>query len=139
MYCRPVPSLNHCVSGEQLDLKSELTITAALNITKTLCGQPVRDITHITPIVTGVSGGAALLSVIVRSIRPGGVFGLDDLFAIAAVVAALPMGILEFFMAADGFGKDIWTIPAEKIYRIVKVCYSNVPMQDLADKYSSRG
>lgn len=61
---------------------------------------------------------------------------LDDIFAIAAIVAgmyfcytvelrltvsALPMGILEFFMAADGFGKDIWTIPAAKIYRIVQV------------------
>lgn len=31
------------------------------------------------------------------------------------------MGILEFVMSADGFGKDIWNIPAEKVYRIVKV------------------
>jgi hypothetical protein len=115
------------------DVHAELTNVAALNITKTLCGQPVRDITHITPIVTGVSGGAALISVIIRSLLAGSVFGLDDFFAIAAMVAALPMGILEFFMAADGFGKDIWTIPPHKIYRIVRVCCSNTSLYSSAD------
>jgi hypothetical protein len=81
----------------------------------------VRDITHITPIVTATSGGFALLSVIIRLISTESHPALDDIFAVAAMVSAVPMGILEFIMAADGFGKDIWNIPAEKIYRIVKV------------------
>ncbi|KAL6706194.1 hypothetical protein ACN47E_005929 [Coniothyrium glycines] len=93
---------------------------AAQNITQTMCGQPVRDITHITPIVTGVSGGAAIIAVIARVLIAGTAFALDDIFAVAALVSALPMGILEFFMAADGFGKDIWNIQPEKIYRIVQ-------------------
>jgi hypothetical protein len=48
-------------------------------------------------------------------------FALDDMFAIAAIVSAIPMGVLEFIKAKDGFGKDIWNIPAPNIYRIVKV------------------
>ncbi|KAF2790229.1 hypothetical protein K505DRAFT_377667 [Melanomma pulvis-pyrius CBS 109.77] len=93
---------------------------SAQNITQTMCGQPVRDITHITPIVSGVSGGAAIIAVVVRCFPTGGAFALDDIFAIAALVSALPMGILEFIMAADGFGKDIWNIPHENIYRIIR-------------------
>jgi hypothetical protein len=86
-----------------------------------MCEHPVRDLTHITPIVTGVSGGAALFAVSVRVLITGSEFALDDFFAIAAFVTALPMGILEFFMAADGFGKDIWNIEAVHVYRIVRV------------------
>ncbi|RAR00918.1 integral membrane protein [Stemphylium lycopersici] len=93
---------------------------AAQNATQTMCEQPVRDITHITPIVTGVSGGAAVIAVIARCILVGKAFAVDDVFALVALLSALPMGILEFFMSADGFGKDIWTVESEKIYRIVK-------------------
>jgi hypothetical protein len=91
-----------------------------------LCGAPVRDITHITPIVSGVSGGLATLAVIIRCFPTGGRLELDDIFAIVALLFALPMGILEFVMSADGFGKDIWNIQPENVYRIVKVsasCY----------------
>lgn len=51
-----------------------------------MCGHPVRDITHITPIVTGVSGGAAILAIITRMFVAGSVYQLDDIFAIAALV-----------------------------------------------------
>jgi hypothetical protein len=102
-------------------LRGILTRTAAQNSTEKMCGHPVRDITHITPIVTGVSGGAAMLAVIVRCLLSRNSFGLDDAFVIAAFVSALPMGILEFIMSDDGFGRDIWTIPSAKIYRIVQV------------------
>ena len=86
-----------------------------------MCGAKERDITHITPIVTGVSGGAAGIAVVIRTIAARGELAFDDWFAIAAYIAALPMGILEFFMSADGFGKDIWTIPHPQIYRIIQV------------------
>lgn len=52
-----------------------------------MCGQPVRDITHITPIVTGVSGGAAVLAVIIRVAVTGRMFALDDFFAVTALVS----------------------------------------------------
>jgi hypothetical protein len=100
---------------------NQLTIKGAQNSTQTMCGAPVRDITHITPIVTGISGGFAIIGVLVRGFASGGRLELDDIFAIAALISALPMGILEFFMSSDGFGKDIWTIEPSNIYRIVKV------------------
>jgi len=62
-----------------------------------------------------------MIAVLARCFPTGSAFGLDDLFVIAALLFALPMGILEFVMSADGFGKDIWNIPAEKIYQILKV------------------
>ncbi|KAF2195064.1 hypothetical protein K469DRAFT_733817 [Zopfia rhizophila CBS 207.26] len=85
-----------------------------------MCGAPVRDITSATPIVIGFSSGAALFAVITRCISTGGVFSPDDIFAVASMVFALPMATLEFFVSADGFGKDIWTIPTDKIYEMVK-------------------
>lgn len=62
---------------------------AAQNITQTMCGQPVRDITHITPIVTGVSGGAAMIAVITRILVAGGITSLDDLFALVALMSVM--------------------------------------------------
>ncbi|KAI3401674.1 hypothetical protein diail_9338 [Diaporthe ilicicola] len=38
----------------------------ALNATKTLCGEPVRDITMITPLVTAISGAIAIAAVAMR-------------------------------------------------------------------------
>ncbi|KAF2851925.1 hypothetical protein T440DRAFT_447354 [Plenodomus tracheiphilus IPT5] len=113
-------ALMGAIQGCVLSTCTVIEALSAQNATQTMCGQPIRDITHITPIVSGVSGGAALLSVIIRISLAGRNIALDDVAAIAAIVSALPMGILEFFMAADGFGKDIWTIPAKKIYRIVQ-------------------
>jgi len=85
-----------------------------------MCGRPTRDISHISPIVSGVSGGIAVISVIIRSISTAGSFQIDDIFAIAATAVAIPLGGLQFALAADGFGRDIWTIPHLKIYRIIK-------------------
>ncbi|USP81525.1 hypothetical protein yc1106_08799 [Curvularia clavata] len=92
---------------------------AAQNATETMCGRPVRDITQITPIVSGVSGGLAIMAVLARCIAVGRNFAIDDVHAVLALLSALPMGILEFPMSYDGFGKDIWTIPPEKISRII--------------------
>ncbi|KAF2709866.1 hypothetical protein K504DRAFT_429933 [Pleomassaria siparia CBS 279.74] len=114
------PVLLTTIQGCLLSSCTVKEMLAAQNITQTMCGAPVRDITHITPIVSGVSGGAAILVVLIRCFPTGGAFTLDDMFAVAALVSALPMGILEFFMSADGFGKDIWNIPPENVYRIVR-------------------
>lgn len=87
-----------------------------------MCNLPVHDITHITPIVSGISGGLATIAVTIRTVLAIGDFYIDDLFIIIAlVVGALPMGILEFFTSADGFGRDMWTVEPEKLYRIIQV------------------
>jgi hypothetical protein len=71
--------------------------------------------------VSGVSGGFAILAVVIRCFPTGGRLELDDIFALVALIFALPMGILEFVMSAQGFGKDIWNIEPENVYSIVKV------------------
>ncbi|KAF1948860.1 hypothetical protein CC80DRAFT_485537 [Byssothecium circinans] len=99
---------------------SVIEALAAQNATQTMCGAPVRDITHITPIISGVSGGAALIAVVIRIWTSGVNFGADDGCIVAAMIFALPMAVLEFIMSALGFGKDIWTIQPKDIYLIVK-------------------
>jgi hypothetical protein len=103
----------------------ELTVTGAQNSTQTMCGAPVRDITDIMPTITGVFGGLAILGVAIRCAATKGTFALDDIFAVAALIVTLPMGILGFVMSSDGFGKDIWTMPPANIYRIVQVSNTN--------------
>ena len=90
---------------------------------ETTCGHPRRDISHITPIVGGVSGGAALISVIIRciSIRNANSIHLDDILIVASLVIAVAFAGLEFDLATVGFGRDIWTVPPKNIDRIVQV------------------
>lgn len=83
--CTNQPLLG-AIQGCVLSTCTLIEALAAQNITQTMCGAPIRDITHITPIVTGVSGGAAIISVITRILVAGGMFALDDVFAIAALV-----------------------------------------------------
>ncbi|EMR62632.1 putative cfem domain-containing protein [Eutypa lata UCREL1] len=92
---------------------------SAQNTTQTLCGEPVRDNTVVTPVVTIVAGLLAILAVGMRLFDrfPRKQVEWADMCAFASIVFALPMGILEFI--TDGFGKDIWTIFPEKIERIV--------------------
>ncbi|EXJ84621.1 hypothetical protein A1O3_05291 [Capronia epimyces CBS 606.96] len=47
-------------------------------------------------------------------------FQWADVAVVLALAFALPMGVMEFFMSSDGFGKDIWTLPFDKITRIIK-------------------
>ncbi|KIW11873.1 hypothetical protein PV08_09146 [Exophiala spinifera] len=96
---------------------------AAKNATMTLCHEPIRDNTAITPILTAVSGIIAIICVILRladRFPHWEKLQWADLCVVLSLILALPMAILEFFMSSDGFGKDIWTIPPDKITRIVQ-------------------
>ncbi len=86
-----------------------------------MCGAEVRDITHITPIISGTTGGAALIAVIIRVWMSGRNFWLDDAMCVIAVVFALVMAIFSFKMSKLGFGKDIWTLKPDDIYLNVQV------------------
>ncbi|RVX74306.1 hypothetical protein B0A52_02138 [Exophiala mesophila] len=101
-------------------VKDSLT---ARNFTATFCNEPIRDNTAVTPIVTGVSGALAVVCVVLRiADRLPHLARLQwaDLCVVLALILATPMAALEFVMSSDGFGKDIWTIPFDKITRIVK-------------------
>ncbi|KIX04390.1 uncharacterized protein Z518_05258 [Rhinocladiella mackenziei CBS 650.93] len=107
-------TLANCTVKEGLTAKNE---------TSTLCGDSIRDNTAVTPIVTGTSGALAIVCVILRlsdRFPHWERYQWADLCVVGSLVFAIPMGILEFFMSSDGFGKDIWTIPFSKVTRIVK-------------------
>ncbi|KAF2760398.1 hypothetical protein EJ05DRAFT_508938 [Pseudovirgaria hyperparasitica] len=110
-------------SAIEVCVLSTCTIKEALvakNSSMTLCGAPIRDLTAITPIVTGVSGGLAVIAVSVRTFSVGNMIHADTVCAIIAILSAFPMGVLEMIMSHDGFGRDIWTLTPDKITRIVK-------------------
>jgi hypothetical protein len=86
-----------------------------------MCGAPVRDNTHITPVIVYISGGLATIGVMVRCIAKIRNFGLDDISALAAFVTGVAMAIIIVIMSADGFGKDIWTLYPARITRILQV------------------
>ncbi|KAL2827879.1 hypothetical protein BJY01DRAFT_255555 [Aspergillus pseudoustus] len=93
------------------------------NATNTLCGVQPRDISHTTPTVTSVFMSLAILATIARCVESRTHYGAEDIFAILAMVFAIPMAALEYPMAKDGYGKDIWTLPFGNITRIVKFTY----------------
>lgn len=96
--------------------------TVAQNTTATICDRPIRDRTYISPIITGVSGGAALFSVAARCYIVGKGFALDDFFAVLAFISAIPLGVMQFLSLDAGNGRDTWTVTPENITLIMKVC-----------------
>ena len=115
------PKLNAAIEacvGASCTIKEALT---SVNITMTMCGAPVRDNTHVLPLISGISGLFALVAVIVRVIAAGRNFALDDFFVVAAMAGAIPMDVLQLYTGPAGFGRDIWTVPFENLYYILKV------------------
>ncbi|KAJ9355727.1 hypothetical protein DTO280E4_6405 [Paecilomyces variotii] len=117
--CADVTLMNgvqDCVLGS-CTIKQSLT---AKNETSTLCGDPIRDRTTVTPVITGVSGGLAIIAVFLRLWDQYNNLQIGDMTAVASLVLALPMGGLEFAMSHLGFGKDIWTLPFNNITKIIQ-------------------
>jgi hypothetical protein len=86
-----------------------------------MCGAPVRDNSHITPVIVYITGSLATISVMTRCIAKTRNFGLDDISALAAFVTGVAMAIIIIIMSAEGFGKDMWTLYPARIVRILHV------------------
>ena len=98
-------------------------ITAAVNVTSTMCERPVRDQSNVI-FLTGITAGSiALAAVSVRtySAISQNSFGLDDVFAIAAEAACLPVTVIQCYTPKLGFGKDTWVVPHSDIYKVLRV------------------
>ncbi|KAI9370284.1 hypothetical protein BJX61DRAFT_544765 [Aspergillus egyptiacus] len=111
----------------QADISSCIVVSCTVkealtsqNASSTMCGIEPRDISHITPTVTSVFMPLAIAATLVRCLESRHHFGPEDVFAILALLFAVPMGALEYPMAKDGYGKDIWSLPFDNITRIVK-------------------
>ncbi|XP_014560945.1 hypothetical protein COCVIDRAFT_33953 [Bipolaris victoriae FI3] len=126
--CTPADVTCICADQKYLDttnkcIKSSCTVREALvaqNTTATICDRPIRDRTYISPIITGVSGGAALFSVAARCYIVGKGFALDDFFAVLAFISAIPLGVMQFLNLDAGNGRDTWTVTPENITLIMK-------------------
>ena len=86
-----------------------------------MCGAPVRDISHVTPLVIEISGAVAIVSVVIRCATSDSLFSLDNIFSVVALATAVPISIIGLYMPDDGFGKDVWTLTPRQISRTVKV------------------
>ncbi|KAI4665574.1 uncharacterized protein J4E78_003036 [Alternaria triticimaculans] len=95
----------------------------AVNVTSTMCERPVRDRSNVI-FLTGITAGSvALAAVTIRtwSAISQDSFGLDDVFAIAAEAACLPVTVIQCYTPKLGFGKDTWVVPHSDIYKVLRV------------------
>ena len=88
-----------------------------------MCGAPIRDRSNVLLLVSAISGGLAVLCVLVRvavavSARN---FWWDDGFAVGAWVLSLPLWILQIVTPGLGFGKDTWTVEPKNIIKVLQV------------------
>ncbi|EAU32039.1 glutamate decarboxylase [Aspergillus terreus NIH2624] len=91
----------------------------AQNMSNTMCGIHGRDISSITPTITSVFMGLGVAVTLMRCLQFRNQFGFEDVFALLALISAVAMGALEYPMARDGMGRDIWTVEFESITRII--------------------
>ncbi|KAJ4229224.1 hypothetical protein NW759_003950 [Fusarium solani] len=114
--------LNDNVGACTLTSCTVVEALAARNGTATLCGEPVRDRTLIAPVATAVSGSLALAFIALRVFEClyHKEFRWADICAVCAMVSSIPMDVFEFYMKANGFGKDIWALTEHQITNVVK-------------------
>ncbi|OCL12389.1 hypothetical protein AOQ84DRAFT_155692 [Glonium stellatum] len=111
-------------------VKADCTIKESLttkNFSESAFGAPIRDRTKGVSVI-GLTGGAlTLLAVMLRLMARlpccGGQFGLDDWAIIVAMLPVLPLTGLSVVLANEGLGKDMWTVPFDKITHILHIYY----------------
>ncbi|KAH6696592.1 putative integral membrane protein [Leptodontidium sp. MPI-SDFR-AT-0119] len=93
-------------------VKESLT---TMNISATECGAPVRDRSKSFDAITIIFGSSSLVAVILRVISRHWFnfsLGLDDVFIVGIVV-----------VSANGFGRDVWTVPFQQITNVIRYSY----------------
>ncbi|ORX92397.1 hypothetical protein BCR34DRAFT_258352 [Clohesyomyces aquaticus] len=98
------------------------------NITMTTCGAPVRDKSgpYITVSITlgVISAASVLVRLVYKTVLTMGELGLDDCFVAIALLDGIPSTIINVRgMAANGLGKDIWTLSFPTITRFIRWFY----------------
>ncbi|KAL2162551.1 hypothetical protein VTH06DRAFT_7465 [Thermothelomyces fergusii] len=95
----------------------------AKNVTATMCKEPVRNRSLVAPLGATITGGLALICVILRVYESGirkKEFQWADLWAVISMICSIPMDACEWFMRAHGMGRDIWTLTPDEITEVVK-------------------
>lgn len=101
--------------------------TGAKNITAIGCDQPIRDkngVFRATSITLGIITGVFLVARFAYRIFVARSIGWDDWVALVATVVGVPSSIMNIQgLAANGLGRDIWTLPSAEIYRFIEFFY----------------
>ncbi|KAF2634256.1 hypothetical protein P280DRAFT_485620 [Massarina eburnea CBS 473.64] len=127
----------YCIARNK-DLNTEITICVqsscsiresltTKNFTESAFGAPQRDHTHLVSYLGVIGGSFAILAVILRvSARLpflGGIWGWDDWAILVAMIPLMPLTFLSIRLADYGLGRDIWTVPFDKITTILHIYY----------------
>src|SRR4051812_48095024 len=101
---------------------------ATKNMTMTTCNAPVRDKTLLfrtVNITLGViSAVCVLLRITYKVIVTVYELGLDDYFILITLIAGVPSTVIsDRGTAANGLGKDIWTLHPYQVTNFVKYFY----------------
>ncbi|ORY58549.1 CFEM domain-containing protein [Pseudomassariella vexata] len=113
-----------CV-GASCTLKESLTTK---NLTETNCHAPIRDKSRDYSITAVTLGSVAGLFLILRVVHKFFVLksalGMDDWFVIVVIISGIPSTVMSVHgLAANGLGKDIWTVPFDQITKFVMYFY----------------
>jgi hypothetical protein len=94
----------------------------AQNATSLMCNWPVRGKTYVTTIVATTTGSLAVLAVLLRTFDASMYehFCWHDACALGAGIWAIPMNTVQLLVGPAGFGRDIWTVPFDKLILIQK-------------------
>jgi hypothetical protein len=98
-------------------------IVPTQNATSLMCDWPLRGKTHITTIVATTTGSLTVLAVLLRTVDAWRYdqFGWHDGCVLGAGIWAIPMNIVQLLVGPAEFGRDIWTVPFDKLVLIQKV------------------
>ncbi|KAF6809471.1 CFEM domain-containing protein [Colletotrichum musicola] len=90
------------------------------NITQTTCGAPIRDRTGVYNTISITMGCLSGVFVVLRLVHKVfatmGDLGMDDWFILITLGSGIPGTVINTHgFATNGLGKDIWTVPFDKI------------------------
>ncbi|KAL5374849.1 hypothetical protein PMIN06_012375 [Paraphaeosphaeria minitans] len=111
-----------------LQLPSLIESTATKNITTTSCGAPFRDRSAIyctmSTTLAVLSAALVLLRLGYKMAMTSMELGLDDCFVFITLVSAAPSAAINVLgLAANGLGKDVWTLRFDQITNFSRYFY----------------
>ncbi|KAF2188419.1 hypothetical protein K469DRAFT_737689 [Zopfia rhizophila CBS 207.26] len=107
------------------------TIKQALltkNVTSTTCRAPVRDrsglYSTVSTTLAVISAACVLLRVTYKLVLSMAELGMDDYFIFITLIAGVPSSVINVRgMAANGLGRDVWTLSYSQITNFVRFFY----------------
>lgn len=101
--------------------KWRLTLTATKNITETACQVPIRNRARQYTAVSytlGIITGAIVMERFLIKLYLKMELGPDDWLTLATTIVGAPQtAINQYGLVANGLGRDVWTLPFDKVTR----------------------